>query len=234
MEQIKALIDRLDALSIRERGLILAGILFILYSVWDSLLIQPQVIEERRIFADLQMKRAEQSVQNMRFQELVRQDRTDPDVANRARMAELKQQLAEIETSVRQSTNHLVSPANMAGILETILNKSRGLELTSIKGLGVSPLLTAGAEDSGNEDAAEPESDSVGVSMGGLENAYKHGLQISFEGDYMSTLAYLRELETLEWGFFWEKMEYEVLEYPRARATITLYTLSLEKEWIGV
>jgi MSHA biogenesis protein MshJ len=228
MDQIKAIMDRVDALSIRERGIILAAIIFIMFTVWDKLLMQPQLLEERKVLADLQLKQAEQTVMNIRFQEQVRKEQSDPDAVNRAQLETLKKQLAEIELDVRESTNHLVSPNNMAVILQTILNKSRGLQLTEIRGLGVSPLIAVAAVPAGQEGVASP------PAVDGLENAYKHGLILKFEGDYMSTLQYLRELEALEWGFFWENLEYEVIEYPRGRVSITLYTLSLEKDWIGV
>lgn len=238
MQQIKALLDKIDSLSIRERGIILAGMIFIMFIVWDSFFMRPQLLEERKILAEMQIKRAEQSVLNVKFQQLVRQEQGDPDAVSRERLAGLKKQLDEIETNVRQSTNHLVSPKNMAMILQTILNKSKGLELTEIKGLGASPLLTRTIPESQNNDAnasnSEPAQPPAGSITGGMENAYKHGLVIKFEGDYMSTLAYIQELESLEWGFFWENLEYEVIEYPRGRVAITLYTLSLEKEWIGV
>jgi len=44
----------------------------------------------------------------------------------------------------------------------------------------------------------------------------------------------MRELESLEWRFFWDNLEYEVIEYPRGLITFTLYTISLDKDWIGV
>ena len=62
----------------------------------------------------------------------------------------------------------------------------------------------------------------------------KHGLMIAFEGDYMSTLSFMQEIESLEWGFFWDSLEYEVIDYPTSRVVITLFTLSLDKNWIGV
>lgn len=235
MEKINALLDKIDTLSIRERGIILAAIIFIMFSVWNSFFMQPKLEEERKILADLQMKRTEQSVINIKLQGLIRQDQGGPDTVNRNKVAELEKQLDEIEANVRQSTNHLVTPEKMAMILQTILNKSHGLELTEIKGLGASPLLTQAAPEPLPETADDtgdlPPQSSVG---GELENAYKHGLIIKFEGDYMSTLAYMRELESLEWGFFWENMEYEVIEYPTGKVALTLYTLSLDKDWIGV
>lgn len=246
MEQIKTFMNRVDALSIRERGMILAGIMVIMFTVWDSFFIQPQTVQEKRLLADLQLKRAEQSVLNLKFQNLLRQQQGDPDAANREKLTQLKSQLEQIESEVKQSTAHLVSPRDMAMILQTILKKSGGLQLTEIKGLGVSPLLAPSTQDAaasskkGLQEAPETGAETEVViapnepANDGLDNAYKHGLQIKLEGDYMATLQYMQALEELQWKFFWDKLEYEVLEYPRARIVITLYTLSLEKDWIGV
>lgn len=241
MEQILSMIARIDALSIRERGIVLVAIIFIMYTVWDSMLMRPQIVEQRKVLADLQLKRAEQGVLNIKFQNLIRQGQVDSGGVSRERLESLKQQLAEIEAEVRLSTNHLVKPDNMALILQTILNRSSGLQLVGIKGLGASPLLAVTATESvvaanGTGDIAAEEglNEPAMPANSGVQNAYKHGLIIQLEGDYMSTLDYMRDLESLEWGFFWENIEYEVIEYPRGRVAITLYTLSLEKDWIGV
>lgn len=239
MEQIRNLMGRIDALSIRECGIIFAGIVLVLFTVWDSLLMQPQLVQQKKLLSELQIKRAEQSVLNVRFQSQLKEQQSDPDKANREKLAELKTRLEQIETEVRQSTSHLISPRDMARILETILNKSGGLRLTEIKGLGASPLLAAetDADETGKpvagqkQDTASAEQKKEGS---GLDNAYKHGLFIKLEGNYMSTLQYLKTLESLPWGFFWEKLEYEVTDYPTATISITLYTLSLEQDWIGV
>lgn len=233
MEQIKALLNRVDALSIRERGIILAGVIFIMYTVWDIFLMQPQAIQERQTLARLQTRQAEQTALNIKFQNLLMQGREDTAGADRQRLAALKNQLETVEEDVRQSTRHLVTPANMAGILQSILQRSQGLVLTEIKGLGAIPLLSQTPQSVQDQSAATAES-TAQVPAGTLEGAWKHGLVIRFEGDYMSTLAYMRELESLEWEFFWDSIEFEVIEYPRGKASMTLYTLSLEKDWIGV
>ncbi len=236
MEQIRAWLNRIDSLSIRERGLILAGVIFLLFTVWDMLFMQPQAAQEQRVLAQLQLKQAEQTALNARLQKLIMENRGDPDAINRQRLAGLRRQLDEIESSVRESAVHLVSPQNMAVILQTILNRSHGLELTAIRGLGASPLLGGTARQQPADDAADGGTGNVIMAgdAGELDNAFRHGLVITFEGDYMSTLAYMRELESLEWRFFWDNLEYEVIEYPRGRISFTLYTLSLDKNWIGV
>jgi len=244
MEKLRYLIDKIDALSIRERGIILAAVVFMMFTLWDSFLMRPQLDENKKLLADLQIKRAEQSALNIKLQGLIRQGRDASGDTNRNRLEQMKQQLAEVETSVRNSTSHLVDADKMATILQTILSKSTGLQLIEIKGLGVTPLVApaavaeqgqvAGAAMDKQAVVTPPSSETGTAAVDTFDNAYKHGLTITLEGDYLSALAYMRELESLEWGFFWETIEYEVTEYPKGTVAITLYTLSLGKEWIGV
>lgn len=234
MEKIREFINKIDNLSIRERGIILFAILFVLYSAWDGFFMGPLSITEKKITSELKQKQAEQLVLNTRLQQLVAQSKIDPDSENRKKLNELKVQLDQIESEVKSSTQYLISQKAMARVLETVLLKTKGLELIEIKGLGAQPLLAESAEKQ-QEGVTEKKSAALEKPPGGgIENAYKHGLKISFEGDYLTTLDFIRELESLEWGFFWDQFEFEVKKYPEARASITVYTLSLDKDWIGV
>ncbi len=196
--------EKIDALTIRERGIILAGIIFIMFAVWDTFFMQQQALDEKKITTDLQMNRAEQAALNIQYQELLKQLQGDPDAENRKKLAALKSQLASIEADVQESTSFLVSPENMAGILRTILNKSNALDLIEIKGLGASPLLARNdgqALEDEDEISNNPSTSPTAESASGLDNAYKHGLMIEFEGGYMATLGFIQEIESLEWGF---------------------------------
>ena len=233
MEKIREIINRVDNLSIRERGIILLAMLFIMFSVWENFLMRPLSVTEKKISSELKQKQAEQLLLNARLQQLLAQGKMDPDAANRKKLNDLRTQLDQIEAEVKSSAQYLIPPKSMAKILETVLLKTKGLELIEVKGLGAEPLL-AQTEEKKPEAAGQANGGTAIPPAHSIENAYKHGLKISFMGDYLSTLAYVRELESLEWGFFWDQFEFEVKDYPEARASITVYTLSLDKDWIGV
>jgi MSHA biogenesis protein MshJ len=234
MEQIKAILEKIDSLSIRERGIILTGIIFVIFSAWDTLLMVPQSVNERKIISELQTNRTEQTLLNIQYQNLIKQLQGDSDARNRERLVEIKQRLAAVESEMKESTIILVPPNKMAGILRTILNRSNDLELINIKGLGAKPLLAGVPQNSEATGTEASVSSEAPLATTGLENAYKHGMRIEFEGSYMSTLEFLKQIESLEWGFFWENIAYEVIDYPTGRVAITLFTLSLDKNWIGV
>ena len=141
-----------------------------------------------------------------------------------------KKKLGNIEQQVQNSASKLISPDEMALMLETVLVKVKGLELQKVRGLGSEPVVRVAAVKEGQEDTS-----ATGVDADNpVSNAYKHGLRIEFRGDYLGTLEYIRELENLEWGFFWESLDFEVNDYPDSSVGITVYTLSLDKNWIGV
>ena len=62
---------------------------------------------------------------------------------------------------------------------------------------------------------------------------HKHGVRLKLQGSFFSVLDFLRKLEQLEWKFFWDAVEFRVVDYPDATVEITVYTISMEPTWIG-
>lgn len=63
---------------------------------------------------------------------------------------------------------------------------------------------------------------------------FEYGIVIKFRGGYFATLRYLHDLENLNWPFFWDKLDYKVVEYPQAEVTLYLHTVSDQEGWIHV
>lgn len=228
MNSITALIEKIDNLTIRERAAILAGVLAVFYTLWSVFLMQPLENQQKIIKAELQQKQATQVGLNAQVQKIIEDNSKDPNIELENRLQVLKKELNEINANIQVSTAHLVSPKNMAKILETVLFKIGSLSLVSAKGLGANALIEQGKEEKAQTNDADK------VQTEDMSNAYRHGLRIEFVGDFMSTLRYLRELEALDWKFFWDSLELNVEEYPKSRVSIEVFTLSLDKNWIDV
>jgi MSHA biogenesis protein MshJ len=249
MTALRRLQARIDELTLRERGIMLLGILAVSYFLWDTLLMQPLYVKHKSFSAQLEVKRAEVMVLNQKMRSMLAIQEQDPDAENRKQLEALRRQLAEVEASIQVSTVQLVSPEKMPEVLRTVINKTEGLTLISLRGTGAAPILAQSdktgtapgraleqAEDAATgapETAADDGSSKVAASAT-ISSAYKHGMTVMFEGDYLATLEYLRRLENLGFGFFWDSLEFSVKEYPRAQASIKIYTLSLNKDWISV
>jgi MSHA biogenesis protein MshJ len=64
------------------------------------------------------------------------------------------------------------------------------------------------------------------------ELLFRHGVEITLSGSYLDMIAYMEALEALPTQLFWGRAEFEVDQYPNARLTLTVYTLSMDKKWM--
>lgn len=231
MDKLKQLAEKVDSLTVRERAMILLGVLAIIYFAWDGLFMRPLDIQHNRTSAQLETKRAELGGLNFQLQEAIAARQLDPDAENRAKLERLRQEIAVLDSEIRATTRQLIDPARMTEVLRTVIHQIGGLTLTNLEGLGVSPLLTADDTRRGAR-ATEPSTSAESGANGDLAGAYRHGMRIRFRGDYLNTLEYLRKLEALEWDFFWDSADFVIKQYPDGETTITIYTLSLAPDWI--
>lgn len=61
---------------------------------------------------------------------------------------------------------------------------------------------------------------------------YRHGVEITVRGNYLDMIDYMAALESLPTQLFWGGAKLEVDDYPSARLTLTMYTLSLDPTWL--
>lgn len=231
LERLKKLLGRVDELSLRERGIILGALLVVLFLGWYANLIEPLQAREKSLVTDLTAKRERLQSLNEQFALMAEKQRANPKAAAQAKLKQLRAEEARLTEELRSTTQSLVAPELMPDVLRTMLRSAEGLNLVKLEGLGSTPLLkkeAAGGKGGNpkNEVAAPRQS-------GGLDAAYKHGMQLEFTGDFRATVEFLRRLEGLEWNFFWDSVRFEVSEYPQASAAVRVYTLSLDRHWIG-
>ncbi len=153
----------------------------------------------------------------------------DPSKETVKQIAQLEAKLAKIDSQLVHLTTDLISPSEMREALLRLLKLEPGVSLLSFELIGAKPLL--------NLSSAQAKSNAINTSLtaeqAGL-NLYKHGIKIKLTGKYFQLRNYLRHLEQLTWKFFWQDFEFEVKEYPRSEVEITIYSLGLNKEFIGV
>lgn len=228
MEKLKFYLARIDDLSIRERGIVMTGVLIILFLGWYTWLMEPILKEQTLLQQQLGEKSDQLQTLNSQLDEMSRRLNSDPEETERARLQALREEIRMGQEALQQATVNLVTPEQMPDILQQVLNRTTGLSLIRLQGLGATPLLdeSQGGTPAGTEPA--------GGAREGLSAAYRHGMKIEFRGGFLETLAYIDALEKLASGFFWEGIDYKVAEYPLAVTTLTLYTISLDSNWISI
>lgn len=232
MEQLKKIAEKIDSLSLRERAMVFIGVIAVIFTLWDSFLMSPLELEQKNAIASLNKKNAERMGLITQVQGAMEKNQIDPDTENIAKLKSLRSKLINVQADLESSTDKLVSPKEMPKILETVLHKTGGLTLNNLRSLGVTPLVSK--EDDENTNNKNLNEGAKKLTADNIDNAYKHGLRIEFSGEYLTTLDYLKSLEELEWGFFWDNFELNVKEYPETKVSVEIFTLSLNEEWIGV
>lgn len=232
------IVARIDARSLRERAMIFAAAAVVLLALVNSMLIDPQFNKQKLLSQKLQQDQAQVALLRTEIQKKVSGQKFDPDVANRARLTQLKQQADQMSGQLREMQKGLVSPDKMSSLLEDIFKHNGKLRLVSLKTLPTSNLNDVVPADAKNATdksagAASTAKSPIDVSAVG-ESVYKHGVEIVVEGGYLDMLYYMVELEAMPWQLYWGKAKLRVDDYPRATLTLTLFTLSLDKKWLNL
>lgn len=225
-QKLKAYQDKVDSLSIRERAMVLLAVIAVLAFVWDIFFMAPLDARQSRVQSQLETERAQLSALNIQVRQAIARQGKDPDAENRERLADLREQLSTMDENIQDTATDMIAPARMPEVLRNVINKTRGVSLAQLKGLGASPILKDKKSDeaASDSDAAETDNDTA--------NAYKHGIELVLEGDYLAVLEYIRRLQALEWRFYWDAFELDVGKYPQTETVLRIYTISLTRDWI--
>lgn len=210
--RLKPLVAKVDALSLRERLLILVTALALIAALWHMLLMQPLQQRATETRAELTALEDRISAANRNLEDQILQ-LAGGDSQKRTRIASLRKRIDEINATLGNHAAELIDPSEMAQVLEGVLKEQSKLTLVRIRNTTPDSLVT-------NEDP-----DAV--------TFYRHGLEIEVEGSYADCLEYLAAIESLPWRLYWQVLELDVIQYPRNRIRIEVGTLSLDEEWIG-
>lgn len=213
---------RIDALTLRERVVIFLAAALMLVTIMNVLVLAPLNEEQQRIVKRVQDEQSQITRIRTEIQQKINEQTSDPDLALRGRLQTLQQQKADLQQSVAGIQKGLVSPDKIPALLESILASNTGLHLVSLKKLPVTNL----AETPGTANGDASVSSTVGL--------YRHGVELSVQGGYLDMLNYLDALERLPSQLLWGDVVFSVDEYPNATMTLTVYTLSLDKQWLHI
>ncbi|MFZ5510121.1 MAG: type II secretion system protein GspM [Pseudomonadota bacterium] len=237
---------RYDALTRRERAMVLVAVLALIVVSAYVITLEPALA--RQGAAQRQIDQHQAELGNLRAQlKTIQEQARDPDVANRRQLEVARRHIAEIDERLRRMETTLVPPQRMAALLEEMLRRNHALELVSLRNLPATGLLQSKdgaatkepgtslalpAQAHGGDNGAQQDPEKVLAAYDGL--LFKHGVEVTVTGGYGELLAYLAELEHMPQRMLWSSVKLTVEEYPRARLTFVVYTLSLDKAWLTV
>lgn len=216
------LVDKIDGISLRERVLIFAAAAFMLVALSQVLFLDSLLAEQKRLSTQVVQQQEKMKEIQAMIEALLQAKKNDAASPLRQRLSQAKQQLADGDAYLQSRRDRLVQPEKIADLLEQVLNKNGQLQLINLQTLPTDLLIEKSVNGSASA-AAELD-----------RQVFKHGVQITVRGNYLDLLQYLTALEQLPTKMFWGMSTMNVVQYPAAELTLTLYTLSLDKTWLQI
>ena len=219
---LRELAGRFNVLSRRERGIVAGAIAIGVVFIGDSSAIDPALIARKR-FAN-EMAQAASELSTTQTLITVASQLKDPDEPNRNALAQVRQEMTAVDAKFRELEAAMVPPEKMQAFLEALLSRHKNLELISLATLPPTPLRASAA--TGGKPAAGA---ATKETQPGL---YRHGIQISIAGGYGELTDYLAALESMPQRVIWDSATLSVDRHPRNVLTLTVFTLSLDSQWL--
>ena len=245
--RLQALANRINARTLRERIMLFAAaaaaIVFLLFALY----LNPLLAKRAALRAQVAQQRDNIVGIDGEISGTLQAFALDPNAAANARLAALNAETAQLSASLRAMQKGLVAPERITPLLESILKANGRLQLVSMKTMPPSPFsdgafplkprtATPGmatlAPMAASVVPASPAPAPVPAPATPSDLLYRHGVELTVRGNYLDMVNYLDALEALPTQLFWGRAALEVEEYPNARLTLTVYTLSLDKKWM--
>ncbi|HHG3582863.1 TPA: type II secretion system protein GspM [Vibrio parahaemolyticus] len=206
--------ERFGDMSAREKMLVaLCGFVTVVMLLF-TLVLEPklnQISNNERQLSNLKQSNQKTEIDILRVKAQLKKD---PNADIDLEISNLLTESQHLSMQLSQIIEHLVTPSQMAGVLESVLEQQSGIHLVSLQTLPSEPIT----ED---KEASQ------------YSGYYVHPVRMELTGDYFSIANCLNKLESLPASYFWRSFSYKVEEYPKAKLVLEVYTLGSREEFIG-
>lgn len=227
-QRVLQLAARIDALSLRERGMVFGATIAVLAFAGHTVVLAPQDAKQAALRTQIEQQQSAIAAIDGEITARVEGSRIDPDAQARTRLNTMQQEMGQLGSELLALEHGLVPPERMGPLLESILRANGRLKLVSMRTLPAEPLAAPGAASAAPAAPATPAA-TVG---GDVPLLYRHGVEVTVRGNYLDMVDYMSTLDAMPTRMFWGRAQLDVETYPTARLTLTLHTLSLDRQWM--
>jgi MSHA biogenesis protein MshJ len=221
---------RMDALSLRERGMVFGATIAVLAFAGHTVVLTPQDAKQAALRTQIEQQQAASAAIDAEITARVEGSRIDPDAQSRTRLSTMQQEMGQLGSELLALEHGLVPPERMGPLVEGILRANGRLKLVSMRTLPAEPLAAPGATAATAAPAAPAAP--APVAGGDVPLLYQHGVEVTVRGNYLDMVDYMSTLDAMPTRMFWGRAQLDVETYPTARLTLTLHTLSLDRQWM--
>ncbi len=206
--------NRFDEMSAREKALVALCGLVSVGMLLFILVLEPtlnQVSSSQKQLSQLKLANQKTESDVLRIQAQLKKD---PNAEVNSEVASLVAESERLSAQLAKIVEHLITPSEMAGVLEKVLAHQSGIHLVSLQTLPSEPITN-------DEEASQ------------YSGYYVHPVRLELTGSYFTIASYLNKLENLPASYYWRSFSYKVDEYPKATLVLEVYTLGSREAFIG-
>ena len=229
-QRVRQLAARIDALSLRERGMVFGATIAVLAFAGHTVVLAPQDAKQAALRTQIAQQQAASAAIDAEITARVEGSRIDPDAQARTRLNTMQQEMGQLGSELLALEHGLVPPERMGPLIESILRANGRLKLVSMRTLPAEPLAAPGATTA--PAAAAGAAGAAPAAGGDVPLLYRHGVEVTVRGNYLDMVDYMSTLDAMPTRMFWGRAQLDVETYPTARLTLTLHTLSLDRQWM--
>ena len=204
----------LTRLSQRERWMVTGAVAVALAMLWQVLLMDPLNARGAAVQARLAELEAQSASSAVAYEEALGISSGPEAVTQAAELKALRDREAVLSNRMRERSGALVAPTAMVALLQDLIERHPGISLIRLRNLPVQPL------GAGTAGARAP--------------FYLHEVELVFEGNFASVMAYTHALERVPWAFYWKSLDLSVVGYPQNRVTLVLGVVSDQPTWMKI
>ncbi|MBV1884431.1 MAG: hypothetical protein KUG82_22515 [Pseudomonadales bacterium] len=203
----------------REKWIVLITCVVVMLSVWISQILDPLQVQRDEMLK--QIKRQNELVVNAETDLEKRKQLKAEGVTNRGAVS--KEKLAEVLNKIKQVDDNLdlmspevISPKKMGSVIRGLFEQQNKLTLLRFKTsnpIAITERIEGGEVNTG---------------------LYRHKINLQFEGDHRSVVAYLKSIEKTPWPIYWNGFDYQVRHDPKAIVNLQIETLSDGRGWLAL
>jgi MSHA biogenesis protein MshJ len=248
MPVLSAAVARFAAFSIRERILIVAAVMAVIYGISDLVWFSPQKSEAKRQQDRIEQQASQQASLTKAAGALASRPNLDPLAQQRREREALLIALREADAIIAKASAEL----RPGDVIRTLSASAPGVKLVSLKTLASQMFFEAAAPTSSKAASAPAASGSAAGTSPATAAApvaapatpsgtaaaataaprlYRHRVEVAVKGPYPAVVGYVHALEKSLAGAYWEGLRLEA-KYPESTVRFTLSILSTHPEFV--
>jgi len=244
---LSGFIARVDALSRRERVMVLVAALVLVAFIGDAVLLASQRLQIAQLVREGARDSSDLAALNTQRAELARGLAADPDDTLRHRLEQATAGVERTDEAFQLLARSIVPPESMTHLLMQVLQQRPGITIVQVQTLAPQPLRaldavetalpdtwTQAASHSGSPALPGPGS---GLRTGPADSAarvfWRHGLELTLRGNNDELIRYLEALERAPIRVHFGSVVMDATRQADREMRLTVYTLSLERTWLA-